>query len=75
MTTVLVLLIPLVIGVIELVLMDIVVGTAPVDDPEVEEPEEVMLNILDWARMAALFSEDDMRLIWKAVPVGQAPEE
>jgi hypothetical protein len=45
------------------------------DEPDAAvEPDEVMLNCWDWARIAALLFDEDMRLIWKAVPTGQEPE-
>ena len=54
-------------------LPEMVVGAEPVDDEPLDEPPEVMLNWLDWARMAESEPVDETRLIWKAVPVGQAP--
>lgn len=44
--------------------------------PEPDEPELVMLNWLDWARMALPpwgLGWVLTRLIWKAVPTGHAP--
>jgi hypothetical protein len=45
------------------------------DEPDADvEPDEVMLNCCDWARIAALLFDEDMRLIWNAVPTGHEPE-
>jgi len=47
---------------LDVVLMLLVdVELAETDEP----PLEVMLNMDDWARMAALNEDDDMRLTWK----------
>lgn len=40
---------------------------------EEESPPEVMLNCSDWARIPVFFWSVDMKLTWKATPVGQAP--
>jgi len=57
-------------------LPEMVVGAEPVEDEAdepLEDPPEVMLNCGDWARIAESELVDETRLIWKAVPVGQAP--
>lgn len=43
------------------------------EEEEEESPPEVMLNCSDWARIPVFFWSVDMKLTWKATPVGQAP--
>ena len=50
---------------------DVVADEATAPEPE---PDEVMLNSDDWARMAWLSDEVETRLMRNAVPSGQLPE-
>lgn len=66
------------------VLLKLALEAAELEEEEAEEeeleeaeeedsPPEVMLNCSDWARIPVLCESVDMRLIWKAIPVGQEP--
>jgi hypothetical protein len=43
------------------------------EDEEEEVPEEVMLNIPDWARMLLISFVDLTRFTWNPVPAGHEP--